>query len=158
MKEAGQIFLPILSGNARAEATFRVPQARESMDSSTGKKWLLRAAVLAGGLWLASATLLPGRVRRARLTAITGPGPFYATIAWSYGPGARPISIIFDLQLGDSYGSATTDGEALEAEIPLSAAPNGPCRITASATYRLFGVPYTQVQRFEEKKPGDAIQ
>ncbi|MCS6881631.1 MAG: hypothetical protein RMK84_09140 [Oscillochloridaceae bacterium] len=128
------------------------------MGSSTGKKWLWRAALLIGGLWLAGATLLPGRVRQARLAAISGPGPFYATITWSYGLGVRPISIIFDLQLGDSYGSATTDGEALEAEIPLSAAPNGPCRITASATYRLFGFPYTQVRRFEEKEAGGAIQ
>ncbi|MCX7791106.1 MAG: hypothetical protein N2378_10745 [Chloroflexaceae bacterium] len=121
-------------------------------------KWLWRAALLAGGLWLAIGALLPARVRKVRLTAISGPGPFYATIAWSYGPGVRPISIIFDVELGDSYGSATTDGEALEAEIPLSAAPDGPCRITASATYRLLGVAYTRVRRFEAAEPGGAIQ
>lgn len=119
---------------------------------------LWRIALLAGGLWLAGAALLPGRVRHARLTAISGPGPFYATIAWSYGPGARPISVIFDVELGDSCGSVTTDGEALEAEIPLSTAPNGPCHITASATYRLLGFPCTHVRRFAAAEPGGAIQ
>lgn len=119
---------------------------------------LWRLALLAGGLWLAGAALLPGRVRQARLTAISGPGPFYATIAWSYGPGARPVSIIFDVELGDGYGSATTDGEALEAEIPLSAVPNGPCRITASATYRLLGFAYTQLRRFAAAEPGGTFQ
>ncbi|MFN3730528.1 MAG: hypothetical protein ACK4XJ_12605, partial [Fimbriimonadaceae bacterium] len=82
----------------------------------------------------------------------------YATIAWSYGPGARPVSIIFDVELGDSCGSATTDGEALEAEIPLSAVPNGPCRITASATYRLLGFAYTQVRRFTAAEHGGTVQ
>ncbi|MGQ9928541.1 MAG: hypothetical protein ACUVS4_16950 [Chloroflexaceae bacterium] len=119
------------------------------------KKWLWRVTLLAGGLWLAVAALLPARVRQARLMAISGPGPFSAIIAWSYGLGARPISVIFDLELGDSYGSATTDGEALEAKIPLSAAPNGPWRITASATYRLLGAAYTQVRRFEAPESGD---
>jgi len=128
------------------------------MHGIMGKQWLWRMALLAGGLWLAVTTLLPARVRQARLTAISGPGPFYATIAWSYGLGARPISVIFDLDLGDSYGSATTDGEALEAEIPLSAAPNGPWRITASATYRLLGAAYTQVRRFEAPERRDPIR
>ncbi|GEM_PF-501290 len=112
-------------------------------------KWLWRAVLLAGGLWLAGTALLPGRVRKVRLMAISGPDPFSATIGWSYGPGARPISIIFDLELGDSYGSVTTDGEALEAEIPLSGPPGEPQRITASATYRLLGVAWTDVQHFE---------
>lgn len=128
------------------------------MRNTISGTWLWRVALLAGGLWLAGAALLPARVRRARLTAISGPGPFYATIAWSYGPGARPISIILDVELGESYGSATTDGEALEAEIPLSAVPNGPCRITASATYRLLGFPYTQVRRFAAAEPGGTVQ
>ncbi|MFQ3662301.1 MAG: hypothetical protein SNJ69_07890 [Chloroflexaceae bacterium] len=119
------------------------------MQNVLGGKWLWRAALLAGGLWLARTTLLPGRVRKARLTAVSGPGPFYAMIGWSYGPGARPISIIFDLELGDSSGSVTTDGEALEAEVPLSGPPGTPWRITASATYRLLGVAWTDVQRFE---------
>jgi hypothetical protein len=49
------------------------------------------------------------------------------------------------LEAGPAAGSATTDGETLETEIPLAASPAGPYRITISATYRILGVARTVV-------------
>lgn len=112
------------------------------------RRRLWYAVLLGSGIWLARVSLVPGTVREARLTGINGVGPYYATIAWSYGIGARPVSIIFDFEAGDASGSITTDGEALEAEIPLGVPPGGACCLTVSATYRILGVAHTVVRRF----------
>jgi hypothetical protein len=109
--------------------------------------WL--AAWLGGALWLARVTLLPAPLRGARLASVSGVGPFYALVSWNYGIGARPQSVIFDLESGPARGSLTTDGEALEAEIPLGAAPADSYTLTISATYRILGVARTQVTRVE---------
>ena len=107
--------------------------------------WL--AAWLGGALWFARVSLVPAPLRGARLASVSGVGPFYALVSWSYGLGARPMSVIFDLEAGPARGSITTDGEALEAEIPLGAAPTGDYTLTISATYRLFGMARTRVTR-----------
>jgi hypothetical protein len=101
-------------------------------------------------LWMARATLLPAAVRNARLSGLSGAGPVYAELSWTFGAGARPISVIFDIELPQgAAGSVTTDGEALEAEVPLIGAPApGPYALTASATYRILGLPRTVVYRF----------
>lgn len=109
--------------------------------------WL--AAWLGGALWLARVALVPAPLRGARISGVSGMGPFYALISWSYGIGARPVSVIFDLEVGSTSGSITTDGDALEAEIPLGAAPAGPFQLTISATYRIFGMARTVVTRVE---------
>ena len=109
--------------------------------------WL--AAWLGGALWLARVALVPAPLRGARLTGLSGTGPYYALIGWSYGIGARPVSVIFDLEAGAAAGSLTTDGDALEAEIPLGAAPSGPYTLTISATYRILGAARTKVTRVE---------
>ncbi len=109
------------------------------------RRRLWYAALLGGALWLARVSLLPAPIRGARLSGVSGAGPFYAQLSWTYGIGARPISIIFDLEAGPAAGSATTDGETLETEIPLAASPAGPYRITISATYRILGVARTVV-------------
>ncbi len=109
--------------------------------------WL--AAWLGGALWLARVALVPAPLRGARLTGLSGMGPYYALIGWSYGIGARPVSVIFDLEAGAAAGSLTTDGDALEAEIPLGAAPSGPYSLTVSATYRILGAARTRVTRVE---------
>lgn len=111
------------------------------------RRRLWYAAWLGGVLWLARVSLLPAPVRGTRLTSVSGVGPYYALISWNYGTGARPVSIIFDFEAGGAAGSITTDGEALEAEIPLATAPAGPYTITVSATYRIFGFARTTVQR-----------
>jgi hypothetical protein len=117
------------------------------------RRRLWYAAWLGGALWLARVSLVPAPIRGARLISISGAGPHYALISWGYGVGARPLSIIFDLELGPAAGSATTDGEALEAEIPLGAPgdspPAGPYRLTVSATYRILGFARTVVTRVE---------
>jgi hypothetical protein len=80
---------------------------------------------------------------------VSGAGPYYVLISWGYGTGARPASIIFDLELDGDAGSVTTDGEALEAEIPLGRAVSGPYRLTVSATYRILGAARTVVTHAE---------
>jgi len=107
--------------------------------------WL--AAWLGGTLWLVRVALVPAPLRGARLISLSGMGPYYALISWSYGIGARPVSVIFDLETGAAAGSLTTDGDALEAEIPLGAAPSGPYSLTVSATYRILGAARTRVTR-----------
>lgn len=113
------------------------------------RRRLWYAAWLGGVLWVARVSLLPAPVRGVRLTSVSGAGPFYALISWGYGTGARPASIIFDFEAGAAAGSITTDGEALEAEIPLAQAPAGPHSITVSATYRIAGFARTKVTRVE---------
>ena len=113
------------------------------------RRRLWYAALFGGALWLARVSLLPAPLRGARVTGVSGAGPFYAMLSWSYGVGARPVNVIFDLEAGPAAGSITTDGEALEAEIPLGAAPAGPYRITISATYRILGFARTVVTRAE---------
>lgn len=116
---------------------------------------LLRRGALLGlwavvGVWLGRETLLPAPVRNARLSGLSGVGPTYAMLSWTFGAGLRPASIIFDIDLaGEASGSVTTDGEALEAEVPLiGAAAAGAHTLTASATYRILGFPRTIVYRF----------
>lgn len=98
-------------------------------------------------LWAARTTVLPARLRGPRLTGVLGAGPFYAQLGWDYGPGARPQSVIFDFEAGAARGSCTTDGEAVEAEIPIGVRPHGSYSLTVSATYRVLGFARTVVTR-----------
>jgi hypothetical protein len=107
------------------------------------------AVWIGGALWLARLSLAPAPIRGLQLTRLSGAGPYYALLSWSYGIGARPTSIIFDFAAGEVSGSATTDGEAIEAEIPLGAAPTGQYRLIVSATYRTLGFAYTRVTQVQ---------
>ena len=111
------------------------------------RRRLWYAAWIGGALWAARVTLFPAPVRGARVVSVSGAGPYYVLISWGYGTGARPASIILELD-GDA-GSVTTDGEALEAEIPLGRAVSGPYRLTVSATYRILGAARTVVTHAE---------
>jgi hypothetical protein len=110
--------------------------------------------LLLGGAALALAGSLGYVVRRAiirtaEVTALNGSTPCSAGLAWSYGPGTRPLSVIIDLVAGSgSSGSITTDGEATSGEIPLPEAFSGPYTITTTATYRILGVPNTTVRTY----------
>lgn len=105
---------------------------------------------IAAGLWLTVNALFPARVRLGRVSSISGVRPVCAEIGWSYGRGARPVSVIFDLQgTQDLLGSVTVDGEALEAEIPLTQLPAGPYRLSATATYRILSRAQTVVYTFD---------
>lgn len=111
------------------------------------RRRLWYAAGLGAAIWAARVALVPAPVRGAHVSSVSGAGPFYALLSWGYGVGARPVSIIFDLEAGEAAGSITTDGEALEAEIPLGSAPGGPYALTVSATYRILGFARTVVTR-----------
>jgi hypothetical protein len=97
------------------------------------------------GLWLLHGALVPAPIRGARVNAIGGAGPYSAELDWSYGAGARPLSIIFDLEAGAAKGSLTTNGAATEAGIPLGMRPRGPYQLSVSATYRILGRAVTRV-------------
>lgn len=112
-------------------------------------RWLGYAAWAATALWIARIAVLPAPLRGVRLSGLSGDGPYYAELRWDYGLGARPQSVIFDFAAGGASGSCTTDGDAVEAEIPLGVLPGGPYSLTASATYRIFGRPHTVVTRAE---------
>jgi hypothetical protein len=112
--------------------------------------WIAFWCVLGAAVWRGA--LLPAGLRNGRVNELSGAGPIYAGFSWGYGPGARPQSIIFDLDFSDgASGSVTTDGEATEAEVPMRSAAPGPYQITSTATYRILGVAYTQVYRFTGK-------
>ncbi|NTU86103.1 MAG: hypothetical protein HGA45_43380 [Chloroflexales bacterium] len=117
------------------------------MDGKRARRWLTYGVWVAAALWIVKTTVLPAPVRATRLTEVSGFGPYYAGLSWSYGLGARPVSIIFDLEAGSAKGSITTDGEAFEAEIPLGVFPRGPYSLTVSATYRVLGFAHTVVTR-----------
>ncbi len=109
------------------------------------------------GLWLSFWTvvtwmtvrgaLIPARLRNPRMTSLSGIGPVYAMLSWGYGPGNRPVNVIFDVQFADgAYGSVTVDGEALEAEVPLiGKAHSGEAyTITVTLVYRILGQTLTR--------------
>jgi hypothetical protein len=109
---------------------------------------------VAAGLWLTVNAAIPARIRLGRVSTLSGTRPVSAEIGWSYGRGARPVSVIFDVHAAQgALGSVTVDGEALEAEIPLPQSPTGPYRLIATATYRLFSRPQTLVYSFEGTFP-----
>jgi hypothetical protein len=111
------------------------------------RRWLWLGTWAAAGLWVARVAVLPAPLRGPRVSGVSGEGPYFAELRWDYGLGARPVSVIFDLEAGPAAGSCTTDGEATEAEIPLGIHPRGPYRLTASATYLVLGVARTVVTR-----------
>lgn len=113
------------------------------------RRWLWLGVWAVVALLVTRTAVLPARVRAPRLAGVSGTGPFYAEIRWDYGPGARPQSVIFDFATRDSGGSCTTDGEAVEAEIPLGLYPHGRYELTISATYRVLGFARTVVTRAE---------
>lgn len=109
--------------------------------------WLAFWGVLGAVIWRGALT--PARVRSLRVSGFSGAGPRHAGFRWGYGAGARPQSVIFDLELANGEaGSVTTDGEATEAEAPLRAISAGPYRVSAEATYRILGVVRRKVYRF----------
>ncbi len=94
-------------------------------------------------------------MRRPRISGLSGSRPVYAGLSWGYSAGARPQSIIFDLDIGPgASGSVTTDGEATEAEVPLGDKAAGPYHVSATATYRILGVVWTREYRFAGEIPG----
>jgi hypothetical protein len=111
------------------------------------RRWMWYGAIAAAWLWALRVTMLPATVRGARVTGVDGSGPYYVELAWRYGLGARPQSVIVDLETGEAAGSFTTDGEALEGEIPVGVPPRGAYRLTLSATYRLLGFAHTVITR-----------
>ncbi|NTW00282.1 MAG: hypothetical protein HGA19_03135 [Oscillochloris sp.] len=109
--------------------------------------WLAFWSVLSVVIW--RGVLVPARLQHLRVNRVSNTEPASAGFSWGYSAGARPQSIIFDLTLGASTtGSITTDGEATEAEVPLGSAATGAYHVTATATYRILGIVYSQAYRF----------
>lgn len=117
--------------------------------SERTRRWLWYVAIAAAWIWALRVSMLPARVRAPRVTGVDGSGPYQVELAWRYGVGARPHSVIVDLRAGEAAGSFTTDGEAIEGEIPVGVAPRGAYSLTVSATYRVFGFARTLVTRAE---------
>ncbi len=91
--------------------------------------------------------VIPARLRLPRVTSLSGISPMYATLSWGYGPGGRPVNVIFDLRFaGGATGSVTVDGEALEAEVPLigQARSDEAYTLTATLVYRRLGWTFTR--------------
>ena len=88
-------------------------------------------------------------IRTASVTGLSGANPTVANVAWTYGEGTRPVSVIIDLVAGSgASGSLTTDGGATSGSIPLSAPFSGAYTLTTTATYRTLGMPSTTVSKF----------
>jgi hypothetical protein len=85
----------------------------------------------------------PAALERIRITSITPGDPPVAHVAIAYGSGARPISMIIEIQSPHATGSATVNGITLFATIPLDGSPDGPFELQATAYYRAYG--FTQV-------------
>ena len=67
----------------------------------------------------------------------------------NYGPGLRPWSIIVDiLAANGASGSASIDGEQECVTVPLSTSFEGTYMLTATATYRFFGIPRVVINSY----------
>jgi hypothetical protein len=92
----------------------------------------------------------------ARVTAITPGAPPAASVVLTYGIGAMPARLIVDVaDDAGSSGSATVDGDQLFVDIPLIGTPSREYRVTATATYRVLGRPFTVVREFADPKAED---
>lgn len=98
---------------------------------------------------VAALAFRPARLLAARVTTIVPGSPPVASVALTYGPGMAPASVIVDVLDRDGHGgSATVPGAQLFLEVPLIGALSGAHCVTATATYRLLGVPLTLVREF----------
>jgi len=50
--------------------------------------------------------LIPARLRNPRMTALSGIELVYAMLSWGYGPGNRPVNVIFDVQFAGGAHAA----------------------------------------------------
>jgi hypothetical protein len=108
--------------------------------------WCGGLALLAG---VVARWVRPARLASARMTAITPGAPPTANVALTYRAGAMPASVIVDVvdEQGNG-GSATVDGDQMFIDVPLSGAPSGSYRVTATATYMVLGRPLTVMRQF----------
>lgn len=111
---------------ARHELWARLTQGAASLAALGTVGWLV---------WRAR----PARLERVQITAITPGDPPVAHLAIAYGPGARPICTIIEIQSPHATGSATVNGITLFAAIPLDGSPDGPFAIQATGYYRAYG-------------------
>ena len=115
----------------------------------------LKRNLLIGGAALAAVGGIGYLARRAEIhsanvVSFGGDGAPSARLMLSYGDGSRPLSVIIDLvSASGASGSATIEGDATEATIPLSERFSGFYTITTTATYRLLGLPSVSVRTFE---------
>ncbi|MCG8353212.1 MAG: hypothetical protein MI924_36050 [Chloroflexales bacterium] len=101
------------------------------------------------GIVVTNYLLRPACIHMAKVTAVSAGKPGYASVAWSYGRGMPPISVIIDLTTGSgASGSFTADGELFNAEIPLSEKFSGAYILTLTQTHRILGIARTTVQTF----------
>lgn len=107
--------------------------------------WLGGALALLGvALWHGR----PARLRSVGLVAVLPGTPPRARLALDYGVGARPRSVILDVEGPRGSGSATVEGDQAIVEVPISGEIDAHCRITATTGYRVLGRLYEQVDVF----------
>jgi len=91
---------------------------------------------------------LPARLLDARVTSVVPGHPAYANVVLRYGSGAIPTCVIVDVAERDgSGGSATVEGRDMFLEVPVVGDVRAGCQVTTTATYQVFGWPYTVVVR-----------
>ncbi|NWG20994.1 MAG: hypothetical protein HXY39_11820 [Chloroflexi bacterium] len=112
--------------------------------SETMRRWRSWFALGIGLAALGAAIVgaRPARLRSARVTCLSGSNPPCASIALTYGPGARPQCVVIDVSgAHGATGSATVGSDQEFIEVPLAGKAGGPYRVAATAVYRVGGVP-----------------
>ncbi|HEU5014233.1 MAG TPA: hypothetical protein VFT66_17045 [Roseiflexaceae bacterium] len=97
---------------------------------------------LGGALALLGAAVWRGRpapMLRVHMVARMPGSPPVARLTLKYGTGARPQSVILDVEGPDGAGSATIGGSQEFVDVPIIGELNSQPRITATAAYRVLG-------------------
>lgn len=110
------------------------------------KLWIILGALVLLGV--VARRVRPARLRDAGLISVTPGTPPVARLALEYGPGARPVSVIVDIEGANGRGSATVNGTERLVEVPLVGAAGGEYRIVVTPSYRILGRAYTTADVF----------
>lgn len=91
----------------------------------------------------------PAPLQRVHIVAVMPGSPPIARLTLKYGAGARPQSVILDVEGPRGAGSATIEGRQEVVDVPIVGEPGSQPHITATAAYRVLGRLHEQVQVFQ---------
>jgi hypothetical protein len=97
--------------------------------------WLGGAVLLGVAVWRGR----PAPMLRVHMVARMPGSPPVARLTLKYGTGARPQSVILDVEGPDGAGSATIGGSQEFVDVPIIGELDSQPRITATAAYRVLG-------------------